>query len=63
MLLEPLGYHVGKTVISEISPVNDAESAVIKLLAGDHFQGPPVSLAFPVDRERRLLDTARLVQP
>jgi len=57
MLLEPVGYHVCKTVISEVSPVNDAKPPILKFLARGHFEGSPVGLALLVNRYRGCLDT------
>ena len=63
MLLEPIGYHVRKAVVPKVSPVDDAKPAVVKLLAGNHFEGAPVSLTFLMDRDGSCLDSAGLVQP
>ena len=41
---EPVGYHFGKGIIPKVSPVNDAESTVIKRFAGDDLQGAPTNL-------------------
>jgi hypothetical protein len=59
---EPIGYHVGETGISEVSPVDDAKPSALKLLARDRLEGTPVGLAFLVDRDGSCLDSARFVK-
>ena len=60
---EPVGYHVGETVVSKVSTVDDAKPPVLKLLKEHDLQGSPVGLAFLVDRGRGRLDSFSLGEP
>jgi hypothetical protein len=33
MFIEPLGYHVGKAIFPEVSPVDDPKPSIVKGLA------------------------------
>ena len=59
---EPVRHHVGEAIVPKVSPVDDAEPPVLKLLAGHDLQGSPVGLAFLVDRDGSCLDSARFVK-
>jgi len=61
VLLQPLGDHVGKAVVSEVGPVDDAKPAVVQLLPRDYLEGAAIRLSLFVDRDRRGLDARRLV--
>src|SRR5207253_7152166 len=63
MFLEPLRYHAGEAVAPEVSPVNDAEPAVVKFLARDDLERATIRLAFLVDGDGSGLNARWLVQP
>src|ERR1035437_607836 len=62
VLFQPVAHHIRKTVVPEISPINNAESTIVELFARDHLEGAPIGLAFLVNGDGSRLKACRLVQ-